>query len=489
MASTHSYTKKLFGQSSHYLIGTFLLTFAHFFTFPIFTRIFTVAEYGVLSLITVTISTVLAFSKLGLTSAAIRMYEESRAQSENHVASYYSTFLIGAVICAAMISALYGSITPLLTRILSMPELLPLFALSAFIVFCRTVNGVSLSFFRAEQKTRFFNSVSVMLTYAGSGLSIILVLFIIKGLWGFYTGQLIIEVLALIFLVLFLIKKSKIGLQYFSIPLFKSAIKFGLPLVGLEFLNHVLTYGDRFLITLYCDAEQLGIYSVGYNLSSYVSNLLLVPLSFAVTPLLMQVWTKDGIEQTRNFLTNVTRYVALFFFPIIAGFIAVNKELLILLASSKYIESSAIVPFAVIGVGFFALSNLLNAGLIIYKRTDRILLYSFIAAVLNVVLNVFLIPHYGIVGAAFATFLSYFMFMIAITIDSYRLLSFSISYKRISYYFFCSVVMLLIICQIAISNLFVGLCVKILSGFILYGLAILCIDKELRLFMLRWIKT
>ncbi len=490
MAASQSYTRKLFGHSSHYVLGTLLTTFAHFFTFPIFTRIFTVSEYGFLSLITVTISTVLASSKLGLTSASVRMYEECRKGTDiQSLRVYYSTFFIGAILTGTIIAFLYGSFTPSLAKVLSIPQLLPLFLVSALIVFFRTVNAVSLSFLRAAQKTKVFNVVNVVLTYTGSGLSIVLVLFFIKGLLGFYVGQLIIEAVAFFCMAVFLIRHEKISLPYFSPSLFQSALKFGLPLVGLEFLNHILTYGDRFLITLYCDAEQLGIYSVGYNLSSYVSNLLLVPLSFAVTPLLMQVWTKDGIGQTRNFLTNATRYVALFFFPIIAGFIGINKELLVLLASPKYIDSSSIIPFAVIGVGFFALSNLLNAGLIIYKRTDKILVYSFIAAFLNIILNMFLIPLYGIIGAAFATLISYFVFFVFVSVSSFRFLSFSVVYTKIIVYLLSSVVMMLLVSYVEIDNLLLRLVAKITLGVVSYSLLILSIDNDLRISTMNWMRT
>lgn len=481
MADSQSNIKKLFGQSSHYVIGTALATFSHLFTFPIFTRIFSVADYGLLSLITVGVSTVLAISKLGLTTSSVRMYEECRTESGLYsLKNYYSTFFFTACVAGCVISTLYAVFVFFFVGILFDSVLSGLFLFSALIVCCKTVNVIFLSFLRAEQRTKLFNAFAVVLAYAGSGVCIFLVLFLIKGLWGFYTGQLIVESTALIILYRHLAKRYRPRMRDFSMPLLRVSLKFGLPLVGLEFLNHILTYGDRFLIKLFCEPEALGIYSVGYNLSSYVSNLMLVPLSFAVTPLLMQTWTRDGKEATQHFLTSTIRYVALVFFPVVAGFIAVGDELLLLLASAKYQDAGIIIPFAVVGVGFFALSNVLNAGLIIHKRTGKILLHSFIAALINVILNMILIPKFNIIGAAIATLISYGFFLVAISISSYSLLPFSIRYGKISLYFVLAVIMAYCTTMITIDNLLLSLLFKILLGVFLYSALVLAFDTEVR---------
>ena len=481
MAASQSNVKKLFSQSSHYFIGTALATFSHLFTFPIFTRIFSVADYGLLSLITVGVSTVLAISKLGLTTSSVRMYEECRAETGPYsLANYYSTFFFTACVAGCAISTLYATFVYFFADILFDSALSSLFMFSALIVCCKTVSVILLSFLRAEQRTKLFNAFSVILAYAGSGVSIFLVLFLIKGLWGFYTGQLIVQSCALVILFRHLCKRYRPRIKDFSVPLLRVSLTFGLPLVGLEFLNHILTYGDRLLIKLFCAPEALGIYSVGYNLSSYVSNVLLVPLSFAVTPLLMQTWTRDGKEATQQFLSSVTRYIALVFFPVLAGFIAVGNELLLLLASAKYQDAGIIIPFAVVGVGFFALSNVLNAGLIVQKRTGIILLHSFIATLINILLNLVLIPRFNIIGAAIATLVAYGFFLAAISISSYSLLPFPIRYGRTILYFVLAVIMGSCTTIITVDNLLLSLFFKIIFGVVFYGGLILIFDSEVR---------
>ncbi len=486
---SESQIKKLFGQSSHYALGTAFITLSHLVTFPIFTRVFTVSEYGILSLVTVSISTFLALSKLGMGSAAVRMYEEYKTANRNYAAkNYYSTFFFSACASGLIVSLVYILFIILFSEEILNGTQLYLFLFVSLILFTKTINAILHSFFRAEQNTKFLNLFLVFSAYGGSALCIFLVFYFIKGLWGFYAGQLIVEVAGLAILLNFLTRKIQWSIYDFSWPLLKTSLKYGLPLVGLEFLNHILTYGDRFLIQMFCSSEDLGIYSVGYNLSSYVSNILLVPLSFAVTPLLMQTWTRDGKEATKKFLTSSLRYVSLIFFPIIAGFIAVGDDLLVLLASSKYNAAISIIPYAVIGVGLFALSNLLNAGLIIYKRTDKILIFAFVSALINIILNLVLIPRFNILGAAVATLVAYTVFFMAVTVSSYKLLSFEVPFLSIGIYICFAALMVLGIRPIAPENVFFRLTAKILSGCLIYSSLIFVFDQHMRQMVLSYMR-
>jgi len=490
MSAKRSNVRKLFSQSSHYALGTALSLLSHLVTFPVFTRIFSVADYGILSLITVTISTVLAISKLGMTTSAVRMYEECHAEDGPFTReNYFSTFFLTACATASLISLGYAGFVFFFYEKLFNSPWSGLFLFTSLIVCFQTVSAVLSSFLRAGQQTKLLNSFNVIRSYAGSGLAILLALYIIKGLWGFYTAQLLVEFTALIILFRLTTREYLPRLRDFSLPLLKTSLAFGLPLVGLEFLNHILTFGDRFLIQLFCTPDALGIYSVGYNLASYISNILLVPLSFAVTPVLMETWTRDGREATRQFLGSSTRYVALVFFPVLAGFIAVRDELLLLLASAKYSEAGMIIPFAVVGVGFFALSNVFNAGLIIHKRTGKILLHSFIAAVLNILLNLVLIPKFGIIGAAVATVVAYGYFFGAITRSSFALLSFPLYYQKMGLYFFFALVMAFSTSLLTVDNLVLALVCKILLGIIIYSVLVLCFDGDIRKLSVQIIKN
>lgn len=482
MTSSQSNVKKLFSQSSHYLIGTGLVTLSHLFTFPILTRIFSVADYGLLSLISITISIAFVISKFGLTSSSVRFYEECRLnKTQFTLDNYYSTFFITAFVAGFLTMLVCFSIGYILLNTSFDDTFSWLLFFAAVIVFLRTIVVIFMSFIRAKQKTITFNLIDIANNYGGAACSILLSLFVIKGLYGFYSGQIIIFLCASLLLFWRFSKNHRVSLHNFSGELFKESYRFGLPLVGLELMNHILGFGDRFFIKIFCDADALGIYSVGYNLSTYISNIILVPLSMTIIPLLMKVWANDGIEATKLFLSNSVRYIALAFCPIIAGFMAVNKELIKLLASEKFSSASEIIPFVLVGIGFLSISQIFNAGIIIYKRTDKIISYSFIAAIINTLLNITLIPRFNIMGAAYATLISYAFYFLIITISAFSFLSFPIPYRKIFLYLAISSLMYIAADMISMQYLLSTLIVKVAFGIFFYIFLVLAFDKEIRL--------
>lgn len=481
MVSSSSSVKVLFSQSSHYLMGMALVTFMHLFTFPIFTRIFTVSDYGLLSLVSVTISVIFVISKFGFTSSSVRFFEDCRTHNGIFTLNnYYSTYFFAAIGTGFIAMMLVSLIAYIIQYTNFDSTFTNLLFFVSIIVFLRTIVVILMSFLRAEQKTRAYNLIDIITTYAGCACSILLSLFLIKGLYGFYSGQIIIFLSAGILLFRWFSRSHHFHIKYFSGILFKESILFGLPMVGLELLNHILAFGDRLFIKLFCDSYALGIYSVGYNLSSYISDIMLVPLSFVITPLIMKSWINDGSDATKYFLSRSVRYIMLAFCPIIAGFNAVDKELITLAASAKYVSAENIIPYASIGIGFLSISQIFNAGLIIYKRTDKILIYCFIATIINTLLNIVLIPKFNIVGAAVATLISYALYFVFITISSFSFLSFEIPFRKIILYFTMSLLMFFLTNQIYLHNVIITLVAKIIFGASIYSLLVLLFDKELQ---------
>jgi O-antigen/teichoic acid export membrane protein len=286
--------------------------------------------------------------------------------------------------------------------------------------------------------------------------------------------------------LLIILYKNKILLKDFSFQLFKKSLSYGLPLMGLEFLNHILTYADRYFINYYIGSERLGIYTVAYNLTSYLTNILLLPISLAIMPVLLESWSKKGPDETKLFLSKSLQYTLLLVFPVIVGFIIIRYDLIILLASSKYLESQRIIPFITLGVSFYILSNIFNAGLIIFKKTKIIMIFAGIASLINIGLNMILIPRFDLMGAAYATAISYFCFLIFIIISGWFYLSFKIKYMEITLYFIFSIVMAIIVNNIIFISPILSLSVKILVGIFIYSSLVLIFDRNTRILVLKY---
>jgi O-antigen/teichoic acid export membrane protein len=98
----------------------------------------------------------------------------------------------------------------------------------------------------------------------------------------------------------------------------------------------------------------------------------------------------------------------------------------------------------------------------------------------NIGLNVFLIPRFGIVGAAQATLLSYVLYAIVITYYAFREFSFTIDFRRIIRYAIAASIMFIAVKNIHFQVASLNLLCQIGVGAVTYALFVLLLDKEIR---------
>ncbi|MBP1557523.1 MAG: polysaccharide biosynthesis C-terminal domain-containing protein, partial [Oscillospiraceae bacterium] len=103
-----------------------------------------------------------------------------------------------------------------------------------------------------------------------------------------------------------------------------------------------------------------------------------------------------------------------------------------ILYDSAYHESWVYVPFLVIAEVFSSLVTFLGSFYMVSKKNATVPLAIFIGAVVNVVLNFILIPEYGVMGATFATLISYLMAFLIRAIDIRRFVSINLKPLNIS---------------------------------------------------------
>jgi O-antigen/teichoic acid export membrane protein len=108
--------------------------------------------------------------------------------------------------------------------------------------------------------------------------------------------------------------------------------------------------------------------------------------------------------------------------PVVAGLAAVGPELLPSLASEKYAAAAVVLPWVIGGMVVDGTNSMLGAGLFIHRRTRTIMTIVLSNAALNIALNFLLVPHFGILGSAIATLVSYTFTALALASAGRRLL-------------------------------------------------------------------
>src|SRR5882672_11731957 len=104
--------KTLYRHSSHYLGGRVAVMLLGFVSFPVFTRVFSVADYGTMSLITNTVLLLTVLSKFGFQHAVQRYYPECAGSADpSELRRYYSTLFYGSALMAlALVLAFAASV-------------------------------------------------------------------------------------------------------------------------------------------------------------------------------------------------------------------------------------------------------------------------------------------------------------------------------------------------------------------------------------------
>lgn len=400
---------------SNYSAGNLLVTVASLVSFPILTRLLTVDEYGVMNLIGTALALGFGLSKLGVQHAALRFYSEIRAgKREVTLAAYESTVVWGmgtAGLLAALLWVALSQLTP--AAWWNDPRVQPLMLLGAALIFIRVVDSSLVNQLRAQERSRELTIYNVVRRYAGLALMLGVLFFVSRGLWGFYGAMLVGELVATVVLAAWMWRLRPPDPRLFSPQLYRAMLAFGLPMIGIEIASAVLQMGDRYVIQRILGAEPLGIYSAAYNLSDYVHTIAFVSFATAVLPMYLRIWEDKGREETLAFLGRFLRIYAMVAMLVIAGLSAVAGELIAVLASAKYQAGAPLVPWVIAGMALDSLVMVAGAGLYIEKRTKSVAALMGGCAVLNIGLNLVMVPRWGLVGAAAATLASYAVLLAA----------------------------------------------------------------------------
>jgi len=471
---------KLFRQSSHYLAGNIMVMVTGFITMPILTRALSTADYGVLSLVSVTVFTALSLAKGGLQEAAVRFYSEFKNGNRPDLAVYYNTLFWSSATLALIAGLVFGGAGLFWHDNISDDDALQLVLIIAGMVISGGLFMRLSNFLRAEQNTKHYNLFMILQRYSILAFGFLAMFNTSRPLLGFLAGNLIGEIVVVIVLLGLFIFHGKIRRPQISSAFLKECLRFGIPLVGFELASYLLKIADRYLVKIFLGSEAVGIYSLAYNLCSYLNDALFFAVWYAVYPIYMDLWQKKGEAETAQFLTKASTYLLLLALPVIWGFSALSTDAITYIASEKYLSAVPFVPYLLIGMIFWGFVPIFGAGLYIHKQTKTIAALTFAGLILNVGLDLYLIPRYQLFGAAIGTLVSYAFLISLVVWKAFPYLRVSIDGRMLAKALAASLVMYAALVNLDHLTGLAWLFGKILIGAGIYFVAMLSIDRNLR---------
>lgn len=416
--------RNIIRQGSIYSITKALLLMFSIVTFPIFTRVFSKEEYGLMHLITIVLMMVGLICSGDLKDAILRFYGECERKNELRLLisnTFTGSLLIGIVgyllsVLVAFAMFEFGIISN---------DVFKLILISFLGIIIANIVGPIQAFYRVREEALKYNAVSLISKLITTGLCITFVVYLSKGLYGLFVGQIIGE--GLIAATLFILFMKKYGLETLSISPshLKIFLKYSSPLIVNGIFVYLANFGDRFLIATYLDQSSIATYAVAYALPDYIQTAVILSLNMVLYPVIMKLWGMGKDKEAEVMLSNFLIIYVVIAIPMVFGLISVRYEMIEVLASKKYVEAGGLITVLTLGIMIRGLEFPLAAGLYKVKRTDLIALVNIGGVIVNVVLNVILIPIFGLKGAAFATFGSY----LAVLFVTYKLSS---KYEKIT---------------------------------------------------------
>lgn len=488
--------KTLYRHSSHYLGGRLAVMLLGFISFPVFTRIFSVADYGTINLITNMVLLLTVVSKFGFQHSVQRYYPDGKSANQETMRSYFSTLFFSTGALALVLSAIF-----VLSVFFGFGRYFGINAGGTLILACslvaiRSLRSMQMNLMQIEHKTKLFNGVDIFQKAATIALSCALLFFWQKTLFAFFLGVVIVEGAVLLQYWPVLARRDLISLRAFDLSFLRTAVAFSMPLMAAEISWVVLDSGDRFFIQHYMGLQSLGFYAAAYGIAIYLQDVMMAPLNLALFPICMKVWNNEGKEATENFLSKSLDQFLLAAVAVVCVAIVTARDVIVLLASKKFQEAHSLLPYLVIGLVLSAVTIFFRPGLMIYKRASKIASATFYACVLNIVLNMILLPRIGLVGAAIATMISYAAIVVFLGYQSLGVLPYKLELAAFVRYCIVGGAASWAILQIPIESHLLSAIVKASLILIAYAAMLFAIDKHVRSLLIsfwsvlmRWMHT
>ena len=156
------------------------------------------------------------------------------------------------------------------------------------------------------------------------------------------------------------------------------------------------------------------------------------------------------------------------------------RSAVIVLGSQKLQQAAPLLPVLVLGIMVYTLHIFFNAGLIIHKKTVTMLKIVGFCALLNIGLNIWMIPRIGLQGAAVSTLVSYVVFLGLIARASLAILPLRVDLGAWVRYACAAGLSVLIVLPVHFSSHFVNLLARGTLCLCIYLSALYALDRSFR---------
>lgn len=447
--------KKTAKHSLVYGIGTSFAAVSGLVLLPIYTRFLSPSDYGAFSLISIVVTLLIFVYDFGMVNALFRwyyQYDASQVAMRRRVISTAFIFLFTLALSLTLLLLINASfLSKLIFKTANFSGAIRLMLIG---VFLQSLTIVPLSLLRIKEKVGSFTTIVI----AGMVLMIITNYIFLRtgrGINGVYEAY--IATYLFMLMTLFIMTREEHAID-FSLSELKGMLKFGVPYVPVLFFSWVIDFSDRYLLGHLATLQEVGIYSIGYKLGQV---LYLVEKTFLIAwvPLMLSLHQKHKEKAPQIFGGIFTYYILMIFFLFM--FVSVfSSEIIKAVTSSAYYGATAVVPWIAFSYLLSGIYIYMLSGLIIAKNVYLQPIILSVSAIINIALNIVLIPKFGMMGSAYATVFSYLMVAVFTTFFAQKLYPITIEWPRLAKIAVSAVAIFLLSTLVKVPNLMLAVMLK-----------------------------
>lgn len=189
-------------------------------------------------------------------------------------------------------------------------------------------------------------------------------------------------------------------------PMYSSQLRFSAPLAVATTTNFLLGNADLFIIGYFMSSASVGVYNIAYTLGRLLT-VFSSSISFLALPLFSEMHDDGDMDRLESVLKTMTKWGVFPTLPVLLVMVLFPIETISLTFGSKYATPEGIVAIQILALGFGFIALTGPGGLTAIGETKIVMYATVTSSVANVVLNVIMIPTFGIAGAAMATVLMF----------------------------------------------------------------------------------
>lgn len=400
-----------------YIIGKGISAVLAIVFIPLYTKYLAPPEYGLSSIILITIGFGSTIFTYGLNTGFMVMYYKFDKETNRKIFTLIHLLFLALLPISLIFSPFYNT-----GKLFFGTD----FTLIRFWLTCLTIlfflyYNFYTAFLRLQQKPLLYVIFNLSYTLVVGLLTLWFILYLKLSYWSFlystFIGNILFTIAGSVYYRRFF-KKFSFREQAVNI---RRLFRICWPILPSQSANYLLNSGDKYILKLKRSSSEVGVYSISYKFGSLIESFLIGPFFESYNPVAYNTFAND-IEGFKKMQVKYLDFIVIAFTSIVMLLSSLFEPIFKLFINVRYWAGYNLIWFIVFAYLFIAMNYLIGIVVTMSEKLYYTMYIIFFTAILNIVLNLCLIPSLGMIGAAIAFLTSYFINLILIILVNQKIM-------------------------------------------------------------------